>query len=148
MDSNLSRDRLAGNKALIRRFYGDVWNQKKLELLPEILSPRFCWHEPYEADDITNLEDAIAFLKLLFTAFPDYTIEIEDLFGEGDRIAVRWLGSGTHLGELKGIPPTGRNISVPGTSIFCIEAGMSSEYWTSLDSLLVMAEIGAFDAGR
>ncbi|MEO1148562.1 MAG: ester cyclase [Cyanobacteria bacterium J06638_22] len=148
MDSPVSPDNVAENKALIHRFYGEVWNQKTLDLLPEVLSPAFRWHEPYKTEDITDFEGAIAFLKMLFTAFPDYTIQIEDLFGESDRVAVRWLGNGTHLGELKGIQPTGRAVSIPGMSIFCIEAGRITEYWTSLDSLLVMAEIGAFDSGN
>lgn len=144
MSGTPSRHSVEDNKALTQRFYNEIWNQKQLSQMSAIVSPTFCWHEPYNANDIVGIEAAIAFLQMLFTAFPDYTVAIDDLFGEGDRIAVRWLGRGTHLGALKGIQPSGNDISVPGMSILRIETGKLAEYWTSLDSLLMMMEIGAF----
>jgi len=145
VDSIIADETVEENKALARRFYGEILNQKKLEVLPEILSPTIRWHEPSSATAIAGIEEAKAFLKMLFSAVPDYGVQIQDLFGQGDRIAVRWLSGGTHLGEFKGILPTGRDIAIPGISILRLEAGKIAEYWTSLDSMLLMVEIGPFD---
>lgn len=133
------------NKALVKRFFEEVWNQHRIEILEELLTDDFVWHEPYNPDDLCGIDRARQFFEEQFTAFPDYSTTIEDLLGEGDRIALRWLGTGTHRGVLKGLQPTGNTIAIPGISILHCRDGKIAEYWSSLDNFLLLSELGAFN---
>ena len=64
---------------------------------------------------------------------PDFKVRIEDQFAAGDRIAVRFTGSGTHTGSFDREAPTGRTVTVYGTTIFRVEAGRIAEDWEALD---------------
>lgn len=133
------------NKALAQRFFDEVWTQHQLATLAELFTADFVWHEPNSPADLCGIDRARQFFNQQFTAFPDYQSTVEDLFGEGDRVAVRWLATGTHQGVLKGLQPTGRTVSLPGISILRFRDGKIAEYWSSLDNFLLLSELGAFD---
>jgi steroid delta-isomerase-like uncharacterized protein len=132
------------NKTVARRFYDEVWNQKKLDQLDDLLTQDYIWHEPSTISDLQGIQRAKKFLSDYFIAFPDYRVEINDMIAEADKVAVRWTGYGTHQGPLKGIPATGKSIMIPGISIFRMSQGKCSEYWTSLDNFLLLSELGIF----
>jgi predicted ester cyclase len=67
---------------------------------------------------------------------------IEDVIGEGDRVAVRWSGSGTHVGEFMGIPPTGKSFTIAGIDIHRIENGRMAEHWHVVDQLSPLQQLG------
>jgi predicted ester cyclase len=67
------------------------------------------------------------------TAFPDLKINLDDIFGKGDRVAFRWSVSGTHLGDWFGVSPTGDHVRATGITIFRIDGGKVVESWTSID---------------
>jgi predicted ester cyclase len=62
-------------------------------------------------------------------AFPDVQLSIEDQVAEGDKVVTRWIGSGTHQGEMMGIAPTGNQVRVDGMTISRIEDGKIVEEW-------------------
>jgi predicted ester cyclase len=64
-----------------------------------------------------------------FEAFPDLHIALDELIAEGDRVFVRSTMTGTHDGEYKGIPATGRHISAESAEVFRIADGMFVGYW-------------------
>ena len=64
-----------------------------------------------------------------FQSFPDLHVSIDDLIAEGDRVFCRSTLTGTHDGEYKGIPPTGRNASSESAEIFTIADGKFVGYW-------------------
>jgi SnoaL-like polyketide cyclase len=55
--------------------------------------------------------------------------EIDDIFSADDKVVVRWTGTGEHVAELNGIPPTGRKIDVSAISIHRMNAGTIAETW-------------------
>ena len=71
---------------------------------------------------------------------------IDELFSAADRVVARWTGSGPHVGELMGIAPTGRPISVEAISIFRIEAGRIADEWTVRDPLGLLQQVAAVPA--
>jgi steroid delta-isomerase-like uncharacterized protein len=86
--------------------------------------------------------------KQLFTAFtsafPDLSSKIVDMVAEGkDKVAVRFIVTGTHKGEFQGIPPTGKQISFIGMDFLTIIDGKVEEEWESLDVMGLMQQIGA-----
>lgn len=132
------------NKLIAQRFYDEIWNQKNLTHLGDLLTQDHVWHEPSTVTDLQGLQGTQKFLSEYFIAFPDYRVVIEDIIAEDDKVAVRWIAYGTHQGPLKGIPPTGKSIMIPGISILRIKHGKCSEYWTSLDNFLLLSELGIF----
>ena len=75
--------------------------------------------------------------------FSDSGITIEDMIAEGDKVAVDWTWTGTHIGEFMGIPPTGRHIAVKGISIHRLADGKFVESWASYDALGMMQQLTA-----
>jgi predicted ester cyclase len=78
----------------------------------------------------------------LDTAFPDLHFTIEDQIAEGDKVVNRVTARGTHLGDFRGIPPTGKQVTVAGITIDRIAGGKLVESWTSWDFLGILQQLG------
>jgi predicted ester cyclase len=76
------------------------------------------------------------------SAFPDWREEIVDLVAEEDKVVVRFKCSGTHRGEMMGIPPTGRRQEVDEVSFLRVEDGKFVEFWGLEDNLTRMRQLG------
>jgi predicted ester cyclase len=90
--------------------------------------------------DIEGLKD---FAVTFRGAFPDWHSTFEELVAEGDGVAERWTGRGTHKGELMGIPPTGERVEVPGSVFYRIAGGKIVTFRGQLDMLGLMQQLGA-----
>ena len=88
--------------------------------------------------------------EILFTAFPDIQVRIEDIFAGEDKVAVRVRFTGTHAGEFLGIQPTGKKIDYESNELYRIAGGKIAEEWICSDMLTLMAQIGGrgFSMGR
>jgi len=75
-------------------------------------------------------------------AFPDLQQTIEDQFAEGEKVATRLTGRGTHQGDLMGIAPTGNRIEAPGIVINRISSGKIAESWANYDAMGMMQQLG------
>ena len=120
------------NKALVRRFFDEAWNQGRVEILDEILTPDYTSHNKLEIEVLgpEGLRTAILDQR---RAFPDLTTTIEDLIAEGDRVAVRAVDRGTFDGPFLGMEPTGRTFEITWIDFFRIEDGRLAEAWLELD---------------
>jgi predicted ester cyclase len=79
-------------------------------------------------------------------AFPDTKFTIEDLIAEGDKVVVRWSVQGTHTGPLGDIAPTGRRVSITGTTTCRIAGGMIVEAHDNWDALGMRQQLGVLPA--
>jgi predicted ester cyclase len=82
------------------------------------------------------------FFKALVAAVPDTRIAAEDLFVDGDRAAVRFVLTGTHVGELFGAPGTGRPLEVEGITVLRFVDGLVAERWNRLDDVSLLTQLG------
>lgn len=80
--------------------------------------------------------------EILFSAFPDLQVKVEDIFADEEKVAVRLRISGTHAGEFLGVQPTGRRVEYESTEIYRIIDGKIAEEWICSDMLTLMAQIG------
>lgn len=106
-----------GNKELVRRWYERVINGRDLDAVDE-----------YFADERIAAgirQGCFAY----FEAFPDLHVSVDDLIAEGDRVFCRSTMTGTHDGEYKGIPATGRNVAAETAEVFRIADGRFVGYW-------------------
>jgi len=88
-------------------------------------------------------EDVKKFVKEFRSAFSDIEDIVEDMIGEGVRVVTRWTLRVTHTGEFRGIPTTGKRITLTGIGIFRFsEEGKVEESWDSLDELRMLRQLG------
>jgi len=134
----------ATDEAVVRRFYEEMNNGRKLELAPELFAPDHTMHDPQVptavgpggmADSVKVYQDGV-----------DGHWGIEEIFSTDDRVVVRWTGSGTHVGEVNGIPPTGKAISVDAISIHRMADGQIAETWEVWDTLGFLQQLGVVPA--
>jgi len=134
----------AADEAVVRRFYGQMCNERKNELASELFTSGHQLHDPQvpAADGPAGVAAVVA----VYQEGVDGYWEIEELFSTRDRVVVRWTGSGSHVGEVNGIPPTGRPIRVDAISIHRMENGKIAETWEVWDTLSFLQQIGAVPA--
>ncbi|MDQ3086703.1 MAG: ester cyclase [Actinomycetota bacterium] len=105
------------NKALVERYYAEVLNGRDLDAVGD-----------YFADE-RIVEGVRSGCFSYFTAFPDIHMSLDELIAEGDRVFLRTTMTGTHDGEYKGIPPTGRHIASETAEVYRIADGKFVGYW-------------------
>jgi predicted ester cyclase len=136
----------AENKALVRRFYEEVYVDWNMALADEVISPQFTSHDwPEHAP--TGPRAFRDYYSAIRSAVPDARYEVDDLIAEGDKVVVRWRLLGTHKGNFRGIAPSGRSITLKGIAIYRVQHGQLMERWVVSDLHGLLEEIGAF-AGR
>jgi len=142
---------LESNKALVRRNFEVIWSQCNLDVADEIIAPEYVGHIATLPDVVRGVEafkplpdvvrgvEAFKQVILLFHfAAPDMRFEIQDQLAEGNKVATRWVGHGTHKGEFMGIAPSGQRLSVTGMSFHRIENGCIHESWDDWDALSML----------
>jgi steroid delta-isomerase-like uncharacterized protein len=130
------------NRAVVRRFIDEVFNQGDLSVAEEILAPDYIHHDPATAEmgsGVDGLEKMIQFYR---EAFPDYRITLDEQIATEDRVVERWTGRGTHQGTMMGIPATNRTIEASGISIHRLQNGKIAETWTVFDTAGLLRQLG------
>jgi predicted ester cyclase len=137
---------LEENKNLVRRLYAEVVNPGNAELLKELVAPDFVGHSPDVGAGIggtsTGIEPLARELAAIRAMLADFQVTIEQLVAEDDRVAVRGVTRGRHTGEVHGIPPTGRDVTITWAAIYRIAAGKIVERWLNADDLSSFQQLG------
>jgi steroid delta-isomerase-like uncharacterized protein len=129
------------NKALVRRGWEQIVNERNPDAIDEVYAPDFVWHEPDQ--DIQGSEQARQFTAMYFQAFPDMNVTVEDVIAEGEKVVSRWRIRGTHQGETEELgPPTERQVELEGITIHRFEGGKIVEEWERYDNLSFMQQLG------
>lgn len=128
------------NKTLVRRVYEESINRRNLKVIDELIDPNYVDHIP--GSPVQGIEGLQQAISTYLTAFPDLQMTIEDLIAEGDEVAARFTIRGTHTGELMGIPPTGRQVTVSALHILRVANGKIVEEWQNSDDLGMMQQLG------
>ena len=129
------------NKAIARRGVEEVWNQGKLDVIDEIFATDYVGHY-VGSPDIHGPEGEKQFVTMYRTAFPDFHVTVHDMIAEGDKVIGRWTATGTHKGDLMGIPPTGVQETHTGITIERIADGKVVEVWINWDALGMLQQLG------
>jgi steroid delta-isomerase-like uncharacterized protein len=128
------------NKEVARRFYEAI-NAGRLEIIDELVAPNLVEHEEFPGIS-GGREGVRQFFQMIRTAFPDFTMTMDDMVAEGDRVFIRATMRGTHKGEFMGIPATGRQIEVPTGDFARFEGGKVVEHWGVTDTGKMMQQLG------
>jgi steroid delta-isomerase-like uncharacterized protein len=128
------------NEVVVRRLMDDVWSKGNLKVIDELLTNDYVGHDPMNPNP--GLDGAREMVKKYRSAFPDCRLDIDDIFSAGDRVVVRFHYSGTHKGNLEGIPPTGRHATGPGIAIHRFVGDRIKESYVNWDALGLMTQLG------
>lgn len=132
---------------LLRRSF-QAFNRGDIDSCVPILSPEFVANipglpEPQRGRDAWK-QNALMFRE----AFPDLNAAIGDIFGVGDRVAVRLTFRGTHEGPFLGVEPTGRQVAFTSVELYRVSGDYIAEEWVSPDINSLMTQITAPSPGE
>lgn len=116
------------NKKAARRVFEEVMNKGNLQAVDELVADNYRVIDPPGIPP--GKEGFRALVNMYRTGAPDLKMTIEDLIAEGDKVAVRWVATGTLTGEMMGMPPTGQKVTFRAISWFRLVNGRLAEEWT------------------
>jgi steroid delta-isomerase-like uncharacterized protein len=133
------------NKAIVRRLFEEPW-KGNLDVIDELTASEYIGHDPANPEPLRGPDGVKEFISTYRAAFPDARITVEEQLAEGDLVATRWSARGTHEGELMGIRPTGKQVTVSGLTISRLAGGKVVEEFQNWDTFGMMQQLGAVPA--
>ena len=130
------------NSALARRWFDEVWNERREATVDELLAPGAAGH----LEGGLEVRGAAEFLPAraaLLGAFPDFEVVVDQVIAQDDDVVVRWSSNGTHQGENLGIPASNRRASFRGMTWLRIRDGRIAEGWDSWNQGRLLQELQA-----
>ena len=132
---------VADYKAIVRRFFDEVWNGNDVGVIDEIFAPTVLVNgTPIARDAVKQLVVARR------AVFPDIRVTVEDQIAEGDRVSTRRTWEATHQGPYRGIAPTGKRVRWTQISIVRFAGERIVEDWVVADELGIVQQLGGFSA--
>ena len=91
---------------------------------------------------VRGIANFIAFLKEFFSAFTDYNVEVISSFASGDRACIEYTWTGTHTGNLPGLPATGKSVSLRTVEVWELREGKISKASMYYDQVTMLQQLG------
>lgn len=132
---------LQQNEKIIQRYFEEVWNQGKLDVLDELLDPTYSNHSPGMPNPPPGPAGLKPIIAGLRKAFPDLHFTIENMIVTEQQVAVHCTMRGTHKDDLFGLPATGKKVVVNQMQIERIKNGKIIEHWRQSDDLGMMKQL-------
>jgi steroid delta-isomerase-like uncharacterized protein len=138
---------MADGTGLITRFYKEIIEGGNLALIDELATDDYVDHEEALPGQPPGKEGVRYFVDAIRTAFPDIKVKgIEATLADGNMEACHVILTGTHRGEMAGMPATGKSVEFGSTDIIRVEDGKVAEHWGTTDNLSLMQQLGAIPA--
>ena len=133
------------NIQLMERWFQEVWNEGRIETVYELMSPDAIARGQRGAEaEIHGPKEFEQFVHEIRGAFSDMQVKVEDIFGAGDKVVLRWSATMTHTGEAFGHPASGSTVRSRGITIATFKEGQVVDGWDSWDQLGMLEQIGVF----
>jgi steroid delta-isomerase-like uncharacterized protein len=131
------------NKAVVTRFYEEVWNRGNTDVALELFADDYVRHDlrPSQAQPGGAGQAKVA--SDFRRAFPDLSFLVDLMVAEGDLVAARWTATGTHTGAWGDVPPSGNEVTFCGVNFFRVIDGKIIEIWNHRDDLGLMQQTGS-----
>ncbi len=122
----------------VNMFY-EVYNDHKMDLWEKALTENYQAH--VNGQLIPNRGVGKGFVEAIHTAFPNLKYTLDDTIINNDKVVTRWTAVGTHTGDFFGMPPTNKNVTMLGITIFLIRDGKIGELWDVWDQNGLMQQL-------
>lgn len=134
-------------KQIMTRFIQHIWNEGDFSRLTEFVAPEYRVsiddYDPWSGQTI-NHETFRKRVLYSRNAFPDLNFEIKEMIEENESIAIRWIMSGTHRGDLPQLPATGRFFSIAGMTFYDFRDKQLCGHTQSFDQFGFLKQMGMF----
>ena len=131
---------------LLKQFMDEVWNQGDFTNLAQMVADPYAVisdpGDPWNGQSI-GFETFKARVGYTRNAFPDVSFQIEEAVEGQDVTALRWMMTGTHLGDLPMLPATGKQFAITGMTFYVLKNGLIAGHRQNFDQLGFLAQIGA-----
>lgn len=128
------------NKTLVEQAIEKGWNQRDYEAVGEFYDPDFVFEE--EGGEMRGIASVKEWIEQTHAGFPDLHYTIEAMYAEGDTVATRYTARGTHMGNFRGMPPTGKAFELTGHMIHRLSGGRIFRGWGSWDTVGLLQQLG------
>jgi steroid delta-isomerase-like uncharacterized protein len=128
------------NGHVTQRAIAEIMRHGNVEAVDELFASDFAGHDT--AGGTFDREEFKQGVRAMLAAFSDREVSIADQIVAGDKVATRWIATGTHSGALNGIPATGRRVNLTGISIDRLAAGKIVESWEVTDDSGLLRQLG------
>jgi predicted ester cyclase len=136
---------MADIKEIDRQLLEEPW-KGNIGVIDQFVDENYVGNDPSLPEPMRGKQGFKEFVQMYLSAFPDGSITADDQIAEGDIVATRWTARGTHQGELMGIAPTMKQVTVVGLSYTKFKNGKMVESWANWDTLGMLQQIGAVPA--
>jgi steroid delta-isomerase-like uncharacterized protein len=135
---------LSDNIEIIRRFE-HAFRAGDQTAIDEFCHPGLVDHNPAPGHEPTlaDFKHKIAGFR---AAFPGMEYDLQDIVGNGDTVATRWVVSGSQQQEFMGIPASGQPVRVEGMNFYRLKDGRVTDMWMQFDGVALMQQLGAIPA--
>jgi predicted ester cyclase len=132
----------AAARRLVATYLERAWGARDLAALDELVDPGYRRHVSALLEPLT-IEGQRSRLRAMQAAFPDASIELGEVVAADDLVAFQSIMRGTHLGQFRGLPPTGRPFVVHLVDLVRVREGRLLEHWGGPDMLDLVTQLGA-----
>ena len=135
------------NKTLVQHAYLDGMNTRDMSVIRKVFAPNYVNYFPAGQGELHGIDEFVEALDSFIGSFSDLVFTVEDVLGEGDKVALRWSAVGVHTGVYAGIPPTtiipatGRTIAFSATDNYQVADGQVIAEWNSLDGFDIVRQM-------
>jgi predicted ester cyclase len=123
----------------------DMFTSGNFDGIEHLVSPHMVIHGASSGPGVRGPKLYRNMIESFRAAFSDIELTIVEMIEDGDRVAVRFHLSGTHTGELSGMPPTNRSFHITAFDIVRFEAGQAVEHWGQSDDLSMLQQLGLLE---
>jgi predicted ester cyclase len=132
----------AENKTIVGRFYEEVMNHGRVEILDELMDPDFEDHGEALFGSFKGRDILKQGIVATHAILPDLHVTLEEMVAEGDMVGVRGTMRCTHQGEWLSVAPTGNELSWKGIAMFQLVGGKIRQRWFNSDGLAIVQQLG------
>ena len=129
-----------------KRWFEEVWNQRRTTTIDEMLTPESVGH--MESREVVGIDAFKSLHAEFLTAFPDLRVTIEAILADEDDVVIRWRASGRHSGDGLGVKATQQSVSFRGMTWHHYRDGKLIEGWDSWNEMALLEQLRSAERGR
>lgn len=130
------------SKDVVRKFWEQVYNEQDPSAVPGFFTEDATISNGDNSWSVSEYEE---YLKPVFEAFPDYSLEFEEIFADGNKVAFQFSDTGSLKNEFGGLQPTGESFENENVGIAHIQDGKMSKLRYEVDTLSFMQQMDVLD---
>ncbi|MDN4605017.1 ester cyclase [Paenibacillus sp. F6_3S_P_1C] len=126
------------SEQIVRTFFEEVRSGRNLDYANRLMAEQVLAHQVISEEEVTVIRtpsDYADHVREMIEAYGDFSLQIQELLAQGDKVYVRWRQAGTHVGEVDGYAPTHLPVIEMASAVYRVENERIAEYWIQIDRL-------------